>query len=78
MTRYVMVAICCSVLAGCNTLAGVGQDITGIARWTHGSMTGQANFAPQNAGYSAPAYQTPAYSAPAYQAPAQNYGIPAL
>ncbi|WP_280633991.1 hypothetical protein [Paracoccus ravus] len=27
-------------LAGCNTVAGVGEDITGVARWGQGMMGG--------------------------------------
>ena len=29
-----------AMLAGCNTVAGVGQDITGIATWAQSSMGG--------------------------------------
>lgn len=30
----------CAMLAGCNTVAGVGEDITGIANWAQGSIGG--------------------------------------
>lgn len=29
-----------AVLAGCNTVAGVGEDITGVANWAQSSMGG--------------------------------------
>ena len=26
------------LLAGCNSIAGVGEDITGVARWVQGTL----------------------------------------
>ena len=39
MTRFLMALATLSLLAGCNTVAGVGEDITGGAR-TVGRMIG--------------------------------------
>ena len=32
--------LACAMLAGCNTVAGVGEDITGIAHWAQSSIGG--------------------------------------
>ncbi|MFG6079536.1 MULTISPECIES: hypothetical protein [Paracoccus] len=39
MTR-IATLIALLALAGCNTVAGVGQDITGTAQWAQGNMGG--------------------------------------
>lgn len=33
MKALVSILLACALLAGCNTVAGVGEDITGSARW---------------------------------------------
>ena len=33
MRAAILTALVCAALAGCNTVAGVGEDITGTARW---------------------------------------------
>ncbi|MCQ0969356.1 hypothetical protein MLD63_02750 (plasmid) [Paracoccus sp. TK19116] len=37
-TRATIALVAVIAIAGCNTVAGVGEDITGVARWTQGSM----------------------------------------
>lgn len=34
----IVAALACAMLAGCNTIAGIGEDITGVATWTQGNM----------------------------------------
>lgn len=37
--RIILVTVtACAILAGCNTIAGVGEDITGVARWVQGGI----------------------------------------
>lgn len=36
--RAIIAIVALTAVAGCNTVAGVGEDITGVARWTQGSM----------------------------------------
>lgn len=39
--RAALIATLASVLlAGCNTVAGVGEDITGVARWAQTGIGG--------------------------------------
>lgn len=33
--------IACALLAGCNTVAGVGEDITGMATWAQTGLGGR-------------------------------------
>lgn len=33
MKAAILAVIACAALAGCNTVAGVGEDITGVATW---------------------------------------------
>lgn len=41
--RAIMIAVLASAfLAGCNTIAGVGEDITGAARWAQSGIGGSA------------------------------------
>lgn len=41
MNRAVIIAVLASaMLAGCNTIAGMGEDITGMARSVQGTMGG--------------------------------------
>lgn len=40
MRAVMIVTLACVLLAGCNTIAGVGEDITGMARWGQGSLGG--------------------------------------
>lgn len=41
MTRLAFCMILtCAVLAGCNTVAGVGEDVTGVAHWGQGMIGG--------------------------------------
>lgn len=39
------------VLSGCNTVKGVGQDITGAASWTQDKMTGNSAAKSSDADY---------------------------
>ncbi len=41
MRAAVWVILACATLAGCNTIAGVGEDITGVATWAQGSIGGR-------------------------------------
>lgn len=34
MRAALIILLACVTLAGCNTVAGVGEDITGVARWS--------------------------------------------
>lgn len=36
MRIFWVTVVTCGLLAGCNTVAGVGEDITGAARWFQG------------------------------------------
>lgn len=36
MTRFVLLAAVLAVLSGCNTVAGVGEDVSGGARTVQG------------------------------------------
>lgn len=38
MRMFWVTVLACGMLAGCNTVAGVGEDITGTARWFQGSL----------------------------------------
>ena len=40
MRAVIGMAFACAMLAGCNTVAGVGEDITGVATWAESSMGG--------------------------------------
>lgn len=40
MRAVLFAALACATLAGCNTVAGVGEDITGVANWAQGSIGG--------------------------------------
>lgn len=40
MKAVLVAVLACAVLAGCNTIAGVGEDISGVASWTQRSMGG--------------------------------------
>lgn len=40
--RVLMVMAALAALAGCNTVAGVGEDITGVARWAQQGLGGVA------------------------------------
>lgn len=40
MRAILALALACAMLAGCNTIAGVGEDITGIATWGQRSIGG--------------------------------------
>ena len=40
MKAIVGMVLACAILAGCNTVAGVGEDITGIANWAQNSIGG--------------------------------------
>ncbi|MCS5603888.1 MAG: hypothetical protein ABGW82_09875 [Paracoccus sp. (in: a-proteobacteria)] len=33
MKATIFTLLACTILAGCNTVAGIGEDITGSARW---------------------------------------------
>ncbi|MSU90871.1 hypothetical protein GE300_14805 [Rhodobacteraceae bacterium 2CG4] len=55
-----------ALMAGCNTLSGLGKDVTGVAEWTKGAIT------ERRSGGSEP-------SLPAYNpAPEYSSGVPAL
>ena len=38
MRALIFTTLMCATLAGCNTVAGVGEDITGTARWFQGNL----------------------------------------
>lgn len=40
MKRAAMILLAFVFLAGCNTVAGVGEDITGVARWSQQGLGG--------------------------------------
>ncbi|WP_279432711.1 hypothetical protein [Paracoccus alkanivorans] len=40
MRAVIIVALACGLLASCNTVAGVGEDITGVALWGQGFLGG--------------------------------------
>lgn len=40
MRAAILAALACAMLAGCNTVAGVGEDISGMAMWTQRSLGG--------------------------------------
>lgn len=41
--RAVLCAImACALLAGCNTIAGIGEDITGVATWAQTGIGGSS------------------------------------
>lgn len=45
MRAVISTLLACALLAGCNTVAGVGEDITGVATWAQSSMpTGGAGY----------------------------------
>ena len=39
IVTFIALAVFASVLSGCSTVAGMGQDIKGAAEWTHEKMT---------------------------------------
>lgn len=40
MRAVILAVLACGLMAGCNTVAGVGEDITGIATWSQGMLGG--------------------------------------
>ena len=42
MRAVLIAALASALLAGCNTVAGVGEDITGIAHWAQSGIGGSA------------------------------------
>ena len=40
MRAAVLLVLACMTLAGCNTVAGVGEDITGVAMWAQRGLGG--------------------------------------
>ncbi|WP_281277375.1 hypothetical protein [Paracoccus methylarcula] len=40
MRAVIIITLACGLLAGCNSVAGVGEDITGVARWGQGFLGG--------------------------------------
>lgn len=40
MRAVITITLACIFLAGCNSVAGVGEDITGVARWGQSMMGG--------------------------------------
>ncbi|WP_267895643.1 MULTISPECIES: hypothetical protein [Paracoccus] len=40
MRMFWVTLLACITLAGCNTIAGIGEDITGVARWSQGGISG--------------------------------------
>lgn len=34
MKAAATILLACALLAGCNTVAGMGEDLTGVARWS--------------------------------------------
>lgn len=40
MRAVATIILACALLAGCNTVAGVGEDITGSARWFQQGLPG--------------------------------------
>ncbi|MDP5306146.1 hypothetical protein [Paracoccus spongiarum] len=40
MKRAATILLACALLASCNTVAGVGEDISGMARWSQQGMGG--------------------------------------
>lgn len=40
MRAVIGALLACAMLAGCNTVAGFGEDITGIANWAESSIGG--------------------------------------
>ncbi|MDB6177599.1 hypothetical protein PAF17_08735 [Paracoccus sp. Z330] len=40
MRAVATIMLACAFLAGCNTVAGVGEDITGSARWAQQGLPG--------------------------------------
>ncbi|MDP0928753.1 MULTISPECIES: hypothetical protein [Paracoccus] len=40
MRAVMMAVLACGILAGCNTVAGVGEDITGVAHWGQSFLGG--------------------------------------
>ncbi len=40
MKAVATILLACALLSGCNTIAGVGEDITGIARWAQTGIGG--------------------------------------
>jgi len=55
-----------ALMAGCNTLSGLGKDVTGVAEWTKGAITERRSSGSEP---SVPAYN----SAPEY-----SPGVPPL
>lgn len=41
MKAVIGAIIACALLAGCNTVAGVGEDITGVATWAQTGLGGR-------------------------------------
>lgn len=40
MRAAIWAILACAALAGCNTVAGVGEDITGVAMWAQRGLGG--------------------------------------
>ncbi|SNT68918.1 hypothetical protein SAMN05444959_101480 [Paracoccus seriniphilus] len=40
MRAVAKIMLACALLAGCNTIAGVGEDITGTAQWFQQGLPG--------------------------------------
>lgn len=40
MRAVAMAVLACGILVGCNSVAGVGEDITGVARWGQSFLGG--------------------------------------
>lgn len=40
MKAVIGAILACALLAGCNTVAGVGEDITGVATWAQSGLGG--------------------------------------
>ncbi|MFG6084076.1 hypothetical protein ACEUZ9_000318 [Paracoccus litorisediminis] len=90
MRRLLVAILLLMGIPGCNTLGGIGKDITGVAEWTKGKMAdggyaGSSAYSVSAAPSSYPAqpsYTQPAYTAPAYDVAPSSYGggggIPAL
>lgn len=38
MRMFCVTILACGLLAGCNTIAGIGEDISGAARWVQGGI----------------------------------------
>lgn len=40
MKTLIATLLACCVLSGCNTVAGIGEDITGLATWSQNTIGG--------------------------------------